>query len=100
MERFDILLVLPVAILAVYGLLGLLFSPFVRGAGRWVLGPISLTGIVMAGVATWRQWRMCAVSGPLVTAGGLVRVDGFGAFLALLLLMVAGLTLAGSSRFL
>ena len=99
MQNFQIDLVLPVAILAAYGLLGLVLTPLLREKSGSVLGPISLVGLVMTGWALSRQWAIAA-SGPRVMGGGLVRVDGFGVFFAFILLIVTALTILGSSRFL
>jgi len=101
MATFDVQLVLPVVVLVAYALLGLLCAPFHRVLGRWFLpAVIALPGLVLAGAFTARCWRMWAATGPMVTAGGLVRVDGFGLFFSFLLLIVGALTVLGSPRFL
>lgn len=92
--------VLPVVILVAYGLLGLLLAPLFRGFNRVLIGPVSLLGVVLAAVATWRQWQLWELAGPQVTANGMVRVDGFGIFFTFILLVVAGLTIIGSMSFL
>ncbi len=99
MENFQLDLVLPVAILTAYALLGLLLTPLLRERSGNVLGPVSLLGLVMAGWALARQWQIVQ-DGPRVTAAGFVRVDAFGVFVSFLLLVVTALTILGSSRFL
>lgn len=99
LENFQLDLVLPVAILAAYALLGLLLTPLLREKSGSVLGPVSLLGLAMTGWALVRQWQIVQ-DGPRVTAGGFVRVDTFGVFVSFLLLVVTALTILGSSRFL
>ena len=74
-------LVLPVLVLVAYALLALVMSPAFRGQS-WILGPVSLIGVGMAGWFTrelWISWRMV---GPMQSGFGMVRVDGFGLFAA------------------
>jgi NADH-quinone oxidoreductase subunit N len=90
-ESFQLILVLPVAILVAFGLLALLFAPFVRHKSQ-VLAGTSLAGVVMAGAATARLWTEWSGSGVLTTASDLVRIDGFGLFASFLVLVAGGLT--------
>ena len=99
MQNFQIDLVLPVAILAAYALLGLLLTPLLREKAGALLAPISLAGLAMAGWGLARQWSEAA-NGPRITAEGLLRVDGFGVFFAFILLAATALTVLGSWRFL
>ena len=92
METFEPLLILPVAVLVAFGLLALLFSPFVRHKSQ-VLAGTSLAGIVMSGAATGRLWTEWRAAGILTTGHGLVRIDGFGLFASFLVLIAGGLTL-------
>jgi len=79
-------------------------APFFRETGRGVAAlvspwTVSLLGVFFAGWASVVQWRAI---GPdvLVTAYGMVRVDRFGIYLSLLVLVVGFLTLLFSARFL
>jgi NADH-quinone oxidoreductase subunit N len=99
MGDFNLTLVLPVVALAAFGLLSLLFAPTLKGQSR-VLGGISLLGIVVAAAATARLWALWRAAGPLETAAGMVRVDGFGLYLSLVLLVVGALTIVASLDFL
>jgi len=97
-------LVLPVAILAVWGLLVLLMSPFFRETGRGfaaLVSPwsVSLLGVFFAGWACVSQWRALAVEAA-TTAYGMVHVDRMGVYLSVLVLVVGFLTLLFSARFL
>jgi NADH-quinone oxidoreductase subunit N len=98
-------LVLPVAILAAWGMLVLLISPFIRETGRGLAAAvspwsISLLGVLLAGWALVRQWPAVGVGARAVTAYGMVQVDRFGIYLSLLVLAVGFLTLLYSGRFL
>lgn len=105
MGDFQLPLVLPVIILAAWGLLVLLLTPFVsetpRGPGA-ILSPwgASLLGVLFAGVACVRQWIAVAGGGTATTAYGMVRVDRFGVFFSLLVLVIGFLSLLFSARFL
>ena len=99
MGDFNLTLILPVVTLAAFGLLALLFAPALKGQAR-VLGGISLLGIVVAAASAVRLWTLWRVAGPLESAGGMVRVDGFGLYLSLVLLAVGALTVVASLRFL
>jgi NADH-quinone oxidoreductase subunit N len=96
---FDIRLIFPVLAPATYGLLALLLTPWHRYTSRWIAG-VTLVGLVTTGVGLvnlWNQWRMV---GPLETAYGMVRVDGFGLFFSFILLMVTTLSVLYSVSFL
>ena len=97
-------LVLPVAILAAWGMLVLLMTPFFRETGRGLdalVSPwsVSLLGVFFAGLTCVRQWPSI---GPVAatTAYGMVHVDRFGIYLSVLVLAVGFMTLLFSARFL
>ena len=102
-------LVLPVAMLAAFALLALFVSPWLkredplaptRGLrASTVLGSFSLLGTVMASLVLVQLWRRWSVEGPLSTANEMVRVDGFGLFFSLLLLLLGALAILMSIRF-
>jgi NADH-quinone oxidoreductase subunit N len=92
-------LVLPVLVLVAYALLALVMSPLFRGQS-WILAPVSLIGIGMAGWFTWGLWRSWQAVGPMEGGYGMVRVDGFGLFAASILLVITALSVLGSMRFL
>jgi NADH-quinone oxidoreductase subunit N len=98
-------LVLPVAILAAWGILVLLIAPFIRETGRGLAAAvspwsISLLGVLLAGWALVRQWTAVGPGSTAVTAYGMVHIDRFGIYLSLLVLAVGFLTLLYSGRFL
>ena len=104
MSELQIPLILPVAILAAWGILVLLMAPFFRETGRgWaaMVSPwsVSLLGIIFAAWASVMQWRGIGLS-TATTAYGMVRVDRFGIYISLLVLVVGFLTLLFSARFL
>ena len=99
MGDFNPTLILPVVALAAFGLLALLFAPVLRGQAR-VLGGVSLLGVAVAAVSTARLWQLRRAGAAMETAGGMVRVDGFGLFFAFVLLAIGGLTIAASLKFL
>ena len=99
MGDFNLYLVLPVVVLAAYGLLVLALAPFFRG-NSWILGQISLLGIGLSGFFTERLWWVWQRDGPMETAFGMVRVDGFGLFFSFILLVVGALSVLASMRFL
>jgi NADH-quinone oxidoreductase subunit N len=92
-------LVLPVLVLVAYALLALVMSPAFRGQS-WILGPVSLIGVAMAGWFTRDLWKSWQAVGPMEGGYGMVRVDGFGLFAASILLVITGLSILGSMRFL
>lgn len=99
MGDFDFMLVMPVICLTVYGLLGLLLAPWLRGTSRW-LGLVALIGLGMTGAFLVRLWLVWRVVGPQATGDGLVRVDGFGLFASFILLLVGVLSVLYSLTFL
>jgi len=100
MGDFNYFLVLPVIILSLSGLLSLLMAPGYRGQSR-LLVPVPIVGIGFAVWATWQLWVQWTETGqPLRTAAGLVQIDGLGLFLTLVILLVAGLSVLTSIRFL
>ena len=99
MADFNFLLVLPVVTLTAYALLALLLVPFLRGNSR-TLALVSLVGLGMTGVTLWKLWAVWREVGPMETAFGLVRIDGFGLFFSFILLIVAILSVLVSMTFL
>lgn len=103
MIDFQWSLVAPAAILAAFGLLVLLLSPFYRRQSL-LLAVAALLGVVLSGFATWQLWTMWlgarAAGEELITAAGMVRVDGFGLFLTFVVLIVGALSVVLSVRFL
>ncbi len=106
MSELSILLILPPAILALWGLLVLLMTPYFRETGRGfaaLLSPwsASLIGVIFAAIACIRQWGAIPPDDPrLFTAYKMVHVNRFGIYLSVLVLAVGFLTLAFSARFL
>jgi len=99
-SQFELMPIFPVVALASYGLLALLLVPWWRGNTR-VLAGVSLVGLVMTGaglVRLWGMWR--ARGGPIETAFGMVRIDGFGLFFSFVLLLVGTLSVLYSVTFL
>ncbi len=95
-----ILPILPVLILAGFGLLILMPSPFFKGQ-TWVSWIGALAGIASAGVAAGSMWRAVAAPGAIIETGaGLVRIDAYGLFFSFIVLVVAFLSVLGSLRFL
>ena len=97
-------LVLPVAILAGWGLLVLLMTPFFRETGRGLAALVSpwgasLLGVFLAGLTCVRQWPAIGLA-PAKTAYGMVHVDRFGIYLSVLVLAVGFMTLLFSADFL
>ena len=70
----------------------MLLVPYVRGNTR-PLGFVAIIGLVTTGLTMIRPWGIWSVAGTQLTAGGLVRVDGFGLFFSAILLIVALLVL-------
>jgi NADH-quinone oxidoreductase subunit N len=97
-------LVMPVAILAAWGMLVLLMAPFYRETGRGLTAAVSpwsvsLLGIVFAGWACTRQWASSGAAAA-TTAFGMIHVDRFGLYLSILVLVVGFMTVLFSARFL
>jgi NADH-quinone oxidoreductase subunit N len=102
MSELMLPVVLPVVLLAGWGLFVLLMSPFFRETGRgfsaWFTPwGASLLGVFMAGVACVRPWPSIVSA---TTAYGMVRVDRFGIYVSVLVLAVGFMTLLFSARFL
>jgi NADH-quinone oxidoreductase subunit N len=64
--------------------------------GRWVY-PVSLvlafSGLTAAGALLVRQWREVQDHGPITTIAGMLRVDGFGVFLGVVVVVATVLAL-------
>jgi len=103
MSELQLPLVLPVVVLAAWGLLVLLMAPFFRETGRGfaaLVSPwsVSLLGVVFAFAATANQWTPL---GPAKsTAYGMVHVDRVGVYLSMLVIAVGFAILLFSARFL
>jgi NADH-quinone oxidoreductase subunit N len=96
---FNFQLVMPVVVLAAYGLLTLILAPLFRDRAA-ILGPIALLGVVLSGLFLLKLWGHWAVAGPLGTAFGMVKIDGLGLFFSFVVLIVGALSLMTSIRFL
>src|SRR2546428_9255256 len=72
--HFDVLVVLPILVVAAYGLLVLVLTPWFRSSAGF-LGGTALMGLAVAAASIW---RLRGYEG--TTAGGLVRMDGFALF--------------------
>jgi len=90
MTELQLPLVMPVMILAAWGILVLLMA-----VSPW---SVSILGVSFAGWATIRQWPALGVAAK--TAYGLVLVDRLGVFLSVIVLAVGFMTLLFSARFL
>jgi NADH-quinone oxidoreductase subunit N len=99
MGDFSFNLVMPVVVLAAYALLTLLMVPIFRGNSSF-LGPVTLIGIGVTGADLVMLWNYTRDEGPATTAFGLVRVDGFGVFISMVLLIIGALSVLASMRFL
>jgi NADH-quinone oxidoreductase subunit N len=104
MSELQLPLILPVVILAAWGILVLLMTPFFRETGRGLAALVSpwsvaLLGVFFAGWASVMQWRGIGPNA-VTTAYGMVRVDRFGVYVSLLVLVVGFLTVLFSARFL
>jgi NADH-quinone oxidoreductase subunit N len=103
MTELQLAYVLPVLILAGWGMLVLLMTPFFRETGRgWnaAISPWSASLLGM-GMAIWslsRQWGDPSFIG--TTAYGMVHVDRFGVYLGVIVVSVGFMTQLFSARFL
>ena len=86
--------VLPIVIVASYGLLVLVLSPILRD-NRRTLAAVACLGLAVAGWAGLKQWGM-----ELDTAFNMVRVDRLSTFFGLLFVAVGILTVLISMRYL
>jgi len=103
MSELQLPFILPVVILAAWGTLVLLMSPFYRETGRGLAAAVSpwtvaLLGVFFAGWAAVKQWP--PVGPASVTAYGFVHIDRLGVYLSVLVLAVGFMTLLFSARFL
>jgi len=99
MVDFNLLLVLPVVSLAAYGLLIMLLLPLWRGSFR-TPAFVTLIGLIVTGITLVVLWQRWSVSGPMETAWGMVRIDGFGLFFSIILLVIGFLSVLVSMAFL
>ena len=96
---FEFQMVVPTVCVAVLGLFILVQVPILRlKSGVYAIH--ALIGIGAALVANVLLWRLWVQDGPRETAFGMVTVDGFGLFFSFLLLVVTGLSVITSMRFL
>jgi len=93
-EIFSYSAVLPIIVVASYGLLVLVLSPALRDNRRTLAG-IACLGFAVAGWSCVRQWGLRGE-----TAYGMVRVDEFSTFFDLLFVLVGFLTVLASFRYL
>ena len=98
MANFDWFLVSPVICLAAFGLLTMILVPICRGQSRLLAIP-TFFGLAVTGFALIRLWSQWVAAGPQETAFGLVRIDGFGLFFSILLLVVTLLAVLLSMTF-
>lgn len=91
---FDYLVVLPILIVAAYGLLALVLTPAFRGSAG-ALGATSLLGLGVAAIAAVRLHGYAAS-----TAGGLVQTDDFAVFFDLIFIVVGTLAVLSSITYL
>jgi len=98
-SQFVYQLALPTISVAAFGLFVLLAVPIARLRTGWYAA-YALLGIAVAFVANVQLWRMWLEDGPRETAYGLIVMDGFGLFFSFLLLIVTGLSVIASARFL
>jgi len=101
MFDLDLVLIMPVVALTAFALAALLLSPWFGRGNSSVLGALmALPGIAIAAAYCWRLWGVTTAEGPLTTAAGMVRIDGFGLFFSLIVLTVGALSVLASMRFL
>ncbi|MDH3626767.1 MAG: NADH-quinone oxidoreductase subunit N [Acidobacteriota bacterium] len=98
MGDFDYHLILPVLSLAAFGLLAMLLASTFRGNSRAAIFP-AVAGILFSGFSLVRLWDRWLMDGPMTTAFEAVRVDGFGMFVAFLVLLTGLLTVLTSISF-
>src|SRR5262245_9598062 len=93
--NFDFHVVMPVLIVAAYGLLVLVFTPAFPRKDTRLLAAASLVGL---GVAAWKVVRLRGYTA--ATAGGLVLVDDFALWFDLLFLTAGAIAILASSSYL
>jgi NADH-quinone oxidoreductase subunit N len=99
MADFNFYLILPVVCLSAFGLWSMLLVPYLRGSNV-THGVVALIGLGATGATLLRLWSEWRLHGPMETAAGLVRIDGFGLFFSFVLLLVGALTVLASIPFL
>ena len=92
--HFDVLVVLPVLVVAAYGLLVLVLTPWFRSSAGF-LGGTALMGLAVAAASIW---RLRGYEG--TTAGGLVRMDGFALFFDGIFVAAGAIAVLSSIRWL
>jgi len=91
----DTLRILPEIILCGFGILVMVFEPFVAPARNFLLGWLSLAGILAAAGGTW--WTS---NNPGPAFGRAIAADQFSFYFFYLFLLVAALTVLGSVSYL
>ena len=94
-QPIDTLRILPEIILCAFGILVMVFEPFVAPSRKFLLGWLSLAGILAAAGGTW--WTS---SNPGLAFGKAVAADQFSCYFFYLFLLVAALTVLGSVGYL
>jgi NADH-quinone oxidoreductase subunit N len=98
-SQFDYQLAMPTISVALFGLFVMLAVPVLRlRSGGYAA--LSLTGIVVASISNGVLWTRWLNDGPRETAHGMIVMDGFGLFFSFLLLVITGLSVVASIRFL
>ena len=91
----DTLRILPEIILCGFGILVMVFEPFVPPSRKFLLGWLSLAGILAAAGGTW--WTS---NNPGLAFGKAISADQFSFYFFYLFLLVAALTVLGSVSYL
>ncbi len=91
----DTLRILPEIILCGFGILVMVFEPFVAPSRKFLLGWLSLAGILAAAGGTW--WTS---NNPGLAFGKAIAADQFSFYFFYLFLLVAALTVLGSINYL
>lgn len=97
--QFIVQLAMPTISVAVFGLFVMLTVPLARLRSGWYAG-YALVGIGVAFISNTVLWTRWLDDGPRETAHGMIVIDGFGLFFSFLLLIVTGLSIFASVRFL
>ena len=94
-QPIDTLRILPEIILCGFGILVMVFEPFVAPSRKFLLGWLSLAGILAAAAGTW--WTS---NNPGPAFGKAIAADQFSFYFFYLFLLVAALTVLGSVSYL
>ncbi len=98
----DWLAVAPVVALAGAGILIVLSKALLRGhrAAMPVALVLAFAGVIAAGVFEFRLWNVVRDDGPITTVAGMLRVDLFGVFLGIVVIIATMLALLLSIAYL